>query len=312
MDRQESIKDQPKASGEAAESPETAGAIEIIMPKMALAVIEVPSVVRSKRAEPVSDIPQLEDAIVEAPKIELASIAAPHIASDLEEEKRPSQPDAAETADGDAASEPPTDCAPRVSRFTVLAASLALAAALGGMGGVLGASLFMRPTSAIIVAGAKTGLEEIHALKENIVLARAEIAALKVSIDAGIRNASAQFTKLGERIDRVERIQAEPVAKLSKAVETLDRLARSETAGQATGSIALPPAAGGASANAGVVEGWVVRDVYRGTALIEGRMGMIEVDKGDTVPGLGRVDAIRKQDGRWVVVTSKGLIVPPR
>ena len=30
------------------------------------------------------------------------------------------------------------------------------------------------------------------------------------------------------------------------------------------------------------------------------------------VPGLGRVDAIRKQDGRWVVVTSKGLIVPPR
>ena len=26
-------------------------------------------------------------------------------------------------------------------------------------------------------------------------------------------------------------------------------------------------------------------------------------------PGLGRVDAIRSQDGRWVVVTSKGLIV---
>jgi hypothetical protein len=27
------------------------------------------------------------------------------------------------------------------------------------------------------------------------------------------------------------------------------------------------------------------------------------------VPGLGRVDAIRKQDGRWVVVTSRGLVV---
>jgi hypothetical protein len=27
------------------------------------------------------------------------------------------------------------------------------------------------------------------------------------------------------------------------------------------------------------------------------------------VPGLGRIDAIRRQDGRWVVVTSKGLIV---
>jgi hypothetical protein len=41
-------------------------------------------------------------------------------------------------------------------------------------------------------------------------------------------------------------------------------------------------------------------------------MGLIEVDQGDVVPGLGRVDAIRKQDGRWVVVTPRGLIMPPR
>jgi hypothetical protein len=27
------------------------------------------------------------------------------------------------------------------------------------------------------------------------------------------------------------------------------------------------------------------------------------------MPGLGRVEAIRRQDGRWVVVTNKGLIV---
>ena len=44
-------------------------------------------------------------------------------------------------------------------------------------------------------------------------------------------------------------------------------------------------------------------------ALIESRRGVYEVYAGDPVPGLGRVDAIRKQDGRWVVVTSKGLIV---
>jgi hypothetical protein len=46
-----------------------------------------------------------------------------------------------------------------------------------------------------------------------------------------------------------------------------------------------------------------------GNALIEGRSGVYEVHTGDPVPGLGRVDAIRRQDGRWVVVTSKGLIV---
>jgi hypothetical protein len=57
------------------------------------------------------------------------------------------------------------------------------------------------------------------------------------------------------------------------------------------------------------VEGWRLRDVAYGGALIESRRGTYEVYAGDPVPGLGRVDAIRKQDGRWVVVTSKGLIV---
>ena len=57
------------------------------------------------------------------------------------------------------------------------------------------------------------------------------------------------------------------------------------------------------------VEGWVLRDVGHGSALIEGRTGLYEVFAGDPVPGLGRVEAIRKQDGHWVVVTPKGLIV---
>ena len=61
------------------------------------------------------------------------------------------------------------------------------------------------------------------------------------------------------------------------------------------------------------VEGWVLRDVAQGGALIEGRRGIYrgiyEVYAGDSVPGVGRVDAIRRLDGRWVVVTSKGLIV---
>ena len=57
------------------------------------------------------------------------------------------------------------------------------------------------------------------------------------------------------------------------------------------------------------VEGWVLRDVAHGGALIEGRNGLYEVYAGDPVPGLGRIDAIRKQDGHWVVVTSRGLVV---
>jgi hypothetical protein len=71
----------------------------------------------------------------------------------------------------------------------------------------------------------------------------------------------------------------------------------------------LPPVAKPEVARLPTVEGWVLRDVGHGGALIEGRRGIFEIYAGDSIPGVGRVDAIRKQDGRWVVVTSKGLIV---
>src|SRR5262249_17960918 len=119
--------------------------------------------------------------------------------------------------------------------------------------------------------------------------------------------------RTSEPIDRVRPSRAEPAAKPTKALDTLERLSRGEAASKdVTGSVV--PAASGSNqpAKPAAVEGWVGRDVYRGTALIEGRMGVIEVDQGDVVPGAGRGDAIRKQDGRWVVVTPKGLIMPAR
>jgi hypothetical protein len=159
-----------------------------------------------------------------------------------------------------------------------------------------------------VAAAPKFGVEEVNGLKEQVVQARVELAALKSSLDAGHRSANQQFTRITERVERMERTQAEPVAKLTKAVEALDRARRAEAAhNEVTGSVTPQNAA-----KPGVLEGWILRDVHRGTAFIEGRMGIIEVDQGDMIPGLGRVDAIRKQDGRWVVVTSKGLIVPPK
>ncbi len=203
----------------------------------------------------------------------------------------------------------------RISPFAVMAASLGGAAAFGAMIGALIATGIARPTPVASLAGPKLGIEEVNALKEQIVQARVELAALKANIDAGHRTAGQQFTKISERVERMERTQAEPVQRLTKAVESLDRFERRADAGATaaakdiTGSITPPqPIAGQPLKPPGGVEGWVVRDVRRGTAFIEGRMGVIEVDQGDIVPGLGRVDAIRKQDGRWVVVTSRGVI----
>ena len=59
----------------------------------------------------------------------------------------------------------------------------------------------------------------------------------------------------------------------------------------------------------GIIDAWTLRRVYDGVAVIEGRLGQIEVEPGDMIRGVGRVQDIRRQDGRWVVVTSRGLIV---
>jgi hypothetical protein len=267
-----------------------------------------------KIGAPASDPPRIEIPKTAAGTRKLATVEAPHIAPDMDEPKPSAQQ--AEVGAGDAGGEPVAEgTGPRVSRFTLLAASLALAAALGGMAGALAAYGLARPGPLPVVAAGRTNLDEIQALKENVVQARVELAALKVSIDSANRNATAQFTRIGERIERIERIQAEPTTKLNKAVEMLDRISRGDGGPQpkeVTGSVAPPPANGQNQPPKSGLEGWVVRDVHRGTALIEGRMGIIEVEQGDLVPGLGRVDAIRKQDGRWVVVTSRGMITSGR
>ena len=315
MGKHKGIKDSPSSSDEAAVLPPPASEPDAnAMPKMALAS-GAPGKVETTKTETVSalriEVAETKTETIAARKMELASIEAPQLAPQIDE-MTPCAGGDATTAD-EAAREPAEESAASyVSRYSMLAASLALAAALGAMVGALIAYGLARPAAIPAVAVGRTALEDIQALKENVVQARVELAALKLSIDSANRNTGAQLTRISERIDRVERSQAEPAAKLTKAVDALERLSRGEASSKdVTGSVASA-ASGVNQSKPAAVEGWVVRDVYRGTALIEGRMGVIEVDQGDVVPGLGRVDAIRKQDGRWVVVTPKGLIMPAR
>jgi hypothetical protein len=61
----------------------------------------------------------------------------------------------------------------------------------------------------------------------------------------------------------------------------------------------------------GTIEGWTVRDVVGGTAVLEGPNGQWRATSGDTVPGLGKVDSIVRWGSRWIVATSKGLVSMP-
>jgi hypothetical protein len=202
-------------------------------------------------------------------------------------------------------------------RLSALAAVVALAVAAGAIGGALATAGLQH------FVGDDAAISGHRGLEASVARIDADILALKASVEQTAKSSTSQFGKTSERLDKVEKAQAEPAVKFAKLSEAVDKLRNLPTASAAatvaakevTGSIA-PPATAPATAppKAEVarlpkVDGWVLRDVVNGGALIQNRQGLYEVYAGDSVPGLGRVDAVRRQDGRWVVVTSKGLIV---
>jgi len=199
------------------------------------------------------------------------------------------------------------------SRFPLLAATLALAAGLGGTIGAVGA-----PTLLHVAFGQPTGVgdssPELQSIKGLVAQVATDLGALRTTLEQSGKVNIGQFAKATERL---ERAQAEAAAKIAKISEGVERLERRPTAaagtGQndVTGSIATPPAAE-AKPKPAIIEDYVVRRVFDGVALVEGRRGIVEVEPGATLPGAGRIEEIRRQDGRWVVVTSKGLIVSGR
>jgi hypothetical protein len=219
-------------------------------------------------------------------------------------------------------------------RIAAIAAVIALATVAGAVGGAFATAIFMHGGSEVAVNGSQPVLEASLSRIDS------EIQALKAGLDHTSKLGMSQFNKTSERLDKVERAQADPAAKIAKLSEAIDKLhalpvpppamaaaapAASSASKETTGSIGSTPAQQAAAASAApkidpkdvktevgrlpTLDDWVLRDVGYGGALIGGRRGTYEVYAGDMIPGLGRVDAIRRQDGRWVVVTSRGLIV---
>ena len=201
---------------------------------------------------------------------------------------------------------------PRARRIPPLAATIAIAAAVGAMAG----SIATAGLGAIWSGhSAQAAAVDAAPLRDSIARINAELGVLKAGLDKSDKSASAQLVRLSDRFDRLERGQAEPAAKLAKLTDAVDRIQHDAAARDITGSIPAPapqPAAAQPARPAGppVLDGWTVRHVYNGAALIQGRFGgVIEVEPGDNLPGLGRIETIRRQDGHWVVMTSRGMIV---
>ncbi len=233
---------------------------------------------------------------------------------------------------------PDAEAAVRVSsraggrRFALLAAGLTLAAAIGAIAGTAGMAglehLFVSAPPGPIAVRHENG-DEVRILKESVAQLKSNVkalsdnvASLRTTINLSTSTANTQFTKITETLDR-ERAERERAERERAERERVDRARADQQraaaltpAPEPTGSV-HPASAGAVDPKAAtknpVVEGWSLRKVYGSdAALVEGRYGVVEIEPGDVVPGLGRIQEIRRQDGHWVVVTSRGLVVSSR
>lgn len=306
----------------------------------AAASIEAPSIAPDHETPPKPDPVKPDPIKVEPPKIEASRIKTPKFETKAEpkpETRSEPKPgnlivmapaerswDGEEFAPHVKADEPRETGGKR--RLSAMAAVVAIAASVGAISGALATAGMMH-----FASPAPAQVADTSALESSVARIDADVVALKANVEHTSKTGLGQFNRTNDRLDKLEKAQAEPMAKIAKLSETVDKLratppaapaqaAAAVPARETTGSIAPTQVATAAAAPAPAapktevgrlptVEGWVLRDVSNGGALVEGRGGLYEVYAGDPIPGVGRVDAIRRQDGRWVVVTSKGLIV---
>jgi hypothetical protein len=289
------------------------------------------SVVESPTIAPDHETPKADEPAADAPKVEAAKVEAPEVEAPKADPVRLGKlmimAPGERSFGSEPASEPKAEQGsptPGRRRFAAVAAMVGLAIVAGALGGALA-------TAGIghLVVAAEATAPGNSAFEASIARIDADILALKADVEQTSKSGISQFNRTSDRLDKLEKAQAEPSAKLARLSEAVDKLRTAPVAVAAapiaskdvTGSVTPPQAAATPAAPAPAaaapktevgrlptVEGWVLTDVGYGGALIESRRGSYEVYAGDSIPGLGRIDAIRRQDGHWVVVTSKGLI----
>lgn len=185
----------------------------------------------------------------------------------------------------------------RLRNGAALAATVMIAA---GLGAAVGAAVNKRSVPAPVAAKPDTALlEENHAMQKSIARLTKELAALKTSIETVNKDNRSQIAKISEKL-----------ADREKAPETTGSISKPATA-PVSAVAAVAPTAEPAplpTPRPPIVSGWTVREVQNGAVWLEYRGDLYRAVPGIPLPGLGHVEAIRRDGNQWVVVTSRGII----
>ena len=165
------------------------------------------------------------------------------------------------------------------------------------------------------------------ALKKSVDQLRADLDSLRTANTAAVAQLTARLeTKpaapaISDVVARLDKIDHDP--KFAEITSRLDRIEHQVSSPVPTGSIVPQTRASTAQSvvsqesvtapikpvKTAVLDNYILRDVYSGIALVEGRTGSVrEVVPGETLPGAGEVRSIERHGRTWVVVTSRGII----
>jgi len=177
---------------------------------------------------------------------------------------------------------------PRHRRHIIVAASVAIAGAVGVLAGAVITGGFSSPAPVDVA-----GLEESKAAQQSIARLSKDVASLKASLEAANKSTHSQFAKLSERLEITGNFTPQQAG--SPAAAPLPPTRPAE----------LPR-------RPSIITDWTIRETRDGFVYVQGHGDVYQVVPGAPLPGIGPVEQVKRQDGRWIVVTPKGIIVSMR
>jgi hypothetical protein len=189
---------------------------------------------------------------------------------------------------------------PRHKRHALLAVSVAIAAALGAVIGVGASGGFNTLRARTDVAG-----DDLRkAMQQSISQLAKDVTTLKTSLEAANKSAHNQVAKIPERFDRAA---SEEIITGSTSPPQMVAPVPAPRPAPRIAAVEIQSAT-----RPLVIQGWTIRDARDGFVYVQGNGDIYQVVPGAPLPGLGPVESIKRQDGRWVVTTPKGIIVSTR
>ncbi|HVY59883.1 MAG TPA: hypothetical protein VHA77_18675 [Xanthobacteraceae bacterium] len=163
-------------------------------------------------------------------------------------------------------------------------------------------------TSKMEAAGLGDADQRLSRLDTDVGHLKDQIAAIQTAQDDPftLEGSKVDATMLRSSIDELSARSNSQIAAVNKRLDRIEMIVAGRA--EVTGSISAPPSQRKRTHRAGI-SGWTAQEIFGTGIVVVGSSGTYEAKPGTTVPGLGRIEAIRLEDGHSTVVTNRGSLI---